>query len=831
MKKWIIRIAIFIVILIAILAGVFFFMNREKEEILVDMDEATLPTISFMTAGKEANMLVGHKKEMNVASMRDTIAICDEKDSLKMKVSYNDSGYDSLKYEVFTLDGKKLLHEDTVDTLEGEINLSFKSVLKNDDEALLKLTLSKNDSELYYYTRVVNDHGYHVKECLTYMEELHTNMFKIENEDAVKKVMESNASGDNSTLQHVTIHSDLKHAMWGDLKPELVGNIQFEIKEAKAAYTSVLLKYQVYCEGDNNKQERYNVKEFFKVTYNEERMYLLEYDRTMEEVFDTSNVVLGDKGVILGIADENLEYKTNAEGTIVAFVQANELWNYDKEKETFTLLFRFSTSENEDIRNLTDAHSIQLVTMENSGNLTFSVCGYMNRGMHEGESGIAIYYYDASKNAIEEKAFIPSIESWLVAEKELSELAFYNQKQDVLYVMANGTLFKVSLKEEEHTVLMEGLQKGQYVVSEDGRLLAYQKKKEGVTKTEIWDFVKDSKKEVSANAREIVLPLGFIGSDFIYGVSKVEDAGYDVVGNPVYGMSRLEILNEKNEVVKTYQKEGVYILEVTIGTSQIVLKQGIKTGDVYKETSEDYITNNETSTKELIELDSYWTDLKESQYRFVFSNGIKNKQAETVQTKQVLKEEATILAVEQNDNTEYFYVYGKGEQAGVFENAGDAIALADSLSGVVISPGQNYAWEDGNRVPWYHNFEVSRFTQKEDETTLVACVKKVLAYEGKSVDVVAEMKTSSVEKILEKYLETEVLLLRGCSAKDMFYLIDKGVPVIALRDGESAILLIGYAAKTVTYIEPSSGNISTGSIEKVDAMLEGSGNTFITYVR
>ena len=148
MKKWIIRIAIFIVILIAILAGVFFFMNREKEEILVDMDEATLPTISFMTAGKEANMLVGHKKEMNVASMRDTIAICDEKDSLKMKVSYNDSGYDSLKYEVFTLDGKKLLHEDTVDTLEGEINLSFKSVLKNDDEALLKLTLSKNDSEL-----------------------------------------------------------------------------------------------------------------------------------------------------------------------------------------------------------------------------------------------------------------------------------------------------------------------------------------------------------------------------------------------------------------------------------------------------------------------------------------------------------------------------------------------------------------------------------------------------------------------------------------------------------------------------------------------------------
>ena len=95
----------------------------------------------------------------------------------------------------------------------------------------------------------------------------------------------------------------------------------------------------------------------------------------------------------------------------------------------------------------------------------------------------------------------------------------------------------------------------------------------------------------------------------------------------------------------------------------------------------------------------------------------------------------------------------------------------------------------------------------------------------------AELATSSAEEILETYLGTEVIRFRGCSSKDMFYLIDKGVPVIALKDGSSAILLIGYDAKTVTYVEPSSGSVFTSAIEKVDEMLAGSGKTFIAYVR
>ena len=831
MKERTIKIVVLVVVFVVALVGFSLWTNRGSADMTADMDAATLPTISFMTEGKEANLLVGHKQEMDMVSMRDTIAVCSEKEELTAKILHNDNGYESLEYEVYSLDGTEKLYADNLKKIEGEVHLKFKDVLQNGKEAVLKLTLKKGKTSLYYYTRIIKDNDYHVKECLDYVQELHTNMLKKQNEDAVKKVMEASSAGDNSTLQHVTIHSDLKHSMWGDLQPEIVGELRYEIKEAKTAYTSVQLNYQVKCAGDNNEEELYNVKEFFKVSYGKERIYLLEYDRKMEEIFNSSNVVLSSKGIILGLADKSLNYKVNEEGTVVAFVQANELWNYNKEKNAFTLVFSFAEAEKDDVRNWIDNHSIQLLSMEANGSMTFSVCGYMNRGLHEGESGIAIYYYDLSKNIVEEVAFIPSTQSHLVIESELSELAFYNKEQDVLYTMSDGTLLKVGLEKNEHTVLIEGLQKNQYVASDDGRLLAYQKIEDGKTETEVWDFAEDSKRTVVMESGELVVPLGFIGSDFVYGVSKPEDVGVDVVGSKVQGMNRLEIRNADNEVLKTYQKSGVYILDATIGNNQITLKQGTKSGNIYKETTEDYITNNETSANEQVKLDSYWTDLKQTQYRFIFANGIKDKKAKTMKTKQMLVESATMLEFEKGTDTEYFYVYGLGEQAGIFENGGDAIALADALSGVVISSKQNYAWEDGNRVAWYRNFEVSRFTPDAGETTLAACVRKVLAYEGKKVDVASELGDATVEEIMEKHLQTEVLRFRGCSSKAMCYLIDKGVPVIAMKDGSNAILLIGYDAKTVTYVEPNSGSIFTSTFEKVDEMLAGSGKTFIAYVR
>ena len=115
----------------------------------------------------------------------------------------------------------------------------------------------------------------------------------------------------------------------------------------------------------------------------------------------------------------------------------------------------------------------------------FAVYGYMNRGTHEGEVGVGIYYFDIDSNAIEEKAFIPSTKSFAIAEDELGKMVYYNHGQEMLYVLADGTLYQINLENDEQNVLAEDLEEGQYAVSDDGHLMAYQTNGSLYTSTEI----------------------------------------------------------------------------------------------------------------------------------------------------------------------------------------------------------------------------------------------------------------------------------------------------------------------------------------------------------
>ena len=111
----------------------------------------------------------------------------------------------------------------------------------------------------------------------------------------------------------------------------------------------------------------YTVREFFRVRKNNGQMYLLNYDRTMEQIFDGSKNVLSEKGILLGITDPDVPYVVSSDGKIVAFVQADELWNYDKEQDQLSLLFSFRDAENADVRNKVSDHKIQILNMDKKG--------------------------------------------------------------------------------------------------------------------------------------------------------------------------------------------------------------------------------------------------------------------------------------------------------------------------------------------------------------------------------------------------------------------------------------------------------------------------------
>lgn len=828
MKEKIIKIVVLSMVFVVALFLSSHYTNRGNTDMTADMGQATLPTLCFEVNGEAVNLTAGHVNEMELIAVRDTITPVDG-GNVNVMIQAYDQEITSIDYEIYSIDGEEKLLEKSLTEVQEKNILSVGEMLEKGQEYLLKIDLNMEEKSVSYYTRLILAQDLFVNKCLNYVKTLHESMITNTNENEIKRVMEADASGDNSTLQHVTIHSNIAHSMWGELEPEVLGEIRYSIQETKEAYSSILLRYRVQCIGDNNEVELHDVREYFKVSYSDGKMYLLDYDRTLHEVFDGTKVVLMSKGINLGLTTSDAQYKSNETGTIVTFVQNRELWSYNKEEGEFAQVFSFADSEKEDVRNYFDHHSIRILSMEENGNVTFAVNGYMNRGTHEGQSGVTIYYYTCAKNIIEEKAFIPSNQSLSLIEKELGEVAYYNSELNLLYILAGGNLYQINLELDETTVLLEDLSSIPYVSSADGHLLAYQNR-EKQNETLVMNFKDDSKRVVSAEEGELLIPLGFIKGDFVYGVARAEDAGVTASGENVLAMYKLEIRDAKNEVVKTYQIDGSYILGISIDSDMITLDRAVNRNGVYASISKDYIANNEEKAN-TITLSSYWTDLKETQFRLVFDAGIDNKKAIVLKPKQVLFERDTTLSVEQSSSKTYYSVFGLGKLEGIYEKAGDALQAAKKISGVVVSPKQNYIWEDGNRVAWYRNFEMSAFRSQAGESTLAASIRAVLAYEDVQVDVSAEMAAKSVLEIMNEHCGGEAVQFNDCSVSDMRYLIDKGTPVIVMTGSSDGIVLIGYDAVSVTYIEPSSGAIRMKKFAAVDEMAKNGGNTFFGYVR
>lgn len=614
------------------------------------------------------------------------------------------------------------------------------------------------------------------------------------------------------------------------MNPKIVGNVRWEIKESTETYNSIYLKYRVKCGED-----LYNVTEFLKVRFLKGKASLEDYERTMNQVFSGTENDFEKKGISLGIADENVQYLVNESGNVVSFVQEREVWNYNKEKDEISLVFSFADAESEDIRNYNDHHAIHLIDIDKSGNTTFAVYGYMNRGDHEGQVGTAIYYFNIVKNYVEEKAFIPSKQSGEMAVQQLNQLVYYSEPQNILYVMFDGALYKVDLETEEKEALVKNLKENQYTTSADGKYLAYQA---NGTLTEanimtVWNLQSGKSYQVKAAGDEAVRPLGFVQGDIIYGVGKKADVGKTMSGETVLPLYKLEIRNEKNEVAKTYQVDQVYVTDIRITDNMVAMNRVQKQGDTYNSIAQDYITNNKEQKKQEMKAETYVSEENGTrQVRLTDGKRIENTKPRLLKPKQILYEKPTTIAFNLTGSKESYYVYGRGKLQGVFDNAGTAIAAADSVRGVVSTSKQTKVWERGNRQLRYSLEGAAPFVVNGGENSLTACLRQMIAYAGKNVDVAGEMANGkSILEILNLHSGGEALDMTGCTMEELFYIIGKGTPVIAMTGGDSAILLVGYDSTTVTYINPETGKKPTESIDAVEAMIKGGHGVLIGYAK
>lgn len=836
MKRGLLRAGILTLVFIAAVFLFSLLTGQKNADMTVDMGSATLPRLHFEIEGYQANALVGYTEKMDLTAMRDTLTPLDANGKVNITVEKFGEKVNSFSYKIYTLDGKTRLDESKKKKLDGEqIQLALGEVLNGTKEAILQLELYPEGHEkVYYYTRVAPAYEYHIKECLDFAEQFHMSAITKAPGNEIASMLETDTSTDQNTLQKVTIKSSYAQVAWGDMVPEIEGEVDYSIKESNEMYTSLQMTYQVVCADESGEKQTYHIKEYFKIRDYKEQLYLLDYNRTMNQIFDGIKPAVSKNGIELGIAPADISYAAGEDGKTVSFVQERELWNYNQAENELSLVFSFRSMENKDIRNAYDQHKIKIIAVDENGSTTFAVYGYMNRGGHEGKVGAAVYYYNIETNSVEEKAFIPSRQSFAIAEKELGQFIHYSHKGNILYVMIEGALYQINLSEEKQEVLVAGLTEGQYAASDDGHLIAYQLggTLEEAGQIQVMNLKTGKSFTVSAGTGETVYPLGFINDDFIYGTARQEDTGKTITGEEILPMYKLEIRRNAKEVEKTYQAEGTYVTDLFVEDNQITINRVARSGDIYTSTAADYITNNQEAEQGNVMLESYTSSLKMTEMRLAFKKKIEDVTPNLLQPKQVLFENPVTISLDAGMSEGKYYVYGLGEMLGVYDKAGYAVQKAEEVSGVVVNSRQQYVWETGNRDLQYMSEMVTGGGLEENETPLAACIRISSESEGTPVHAVGEMLTKNAAPVvLGTVTGGEGLDLTGCTVEQILYIINKGTPVIAILGEGNAVLLIGYDRTTVTYLNPADGTITAVPQETMDEMTAPSGHTFIGYLK
>ena len=296
-----------------ILIGVFivavlvfsYFTNKGNDNMTADIGTATFPKIGFDCGGYGINAVPGYAQSMDIPTIRDTITpVLSGK--LNVEINAYENAISSMEYKVYSLDGTEALLEKKIKKPGKTEMLDLNKSGLLDEERVLEIILNYNkEKTVHFYTRIADAEKADIQQCLDYVTTFHNGALNKEEGVGVGKAIEPNEDGDNSTFAHVTIHSNYDQVSYGELEPKLEGGERWEIKEMNDTSSSIQAEFIVRCKGEENEDDLYKVREFFRVRYDSyaKRGYLLDYDRTMEQIFDPTKKVLSEKGVLLGISE------------------------------------------------------------------------------------------------------------------------------------------------------------------------------------------------------------------------------------------------------------------------------------------------------------------------------------------------------------------------------------------------------------------------------------------------------------------------------------------------------------------------------------------------
>ena len=786
------------------------------------MEDASLPMIYPTMLDRTMAPLFGHREEKAVTAGRDSLIVLPKDRKLEILVA-EAKRVESLSYEIRSMDLDHLIERTELklaaDWMRNDDNsitatLPIQNMLEREEEYLLGIRIGLMDGTgVWYYTRIIETDGTQAAAMMALAEEYSKKTYHYDSAHDLTIYMESSPTADNSTFGVTTLKNSFSQMTWGDLKMEPISEPRMTLKEIAGSLATVSLEYEAARTGENDKTERFSVTENFTMKWTSQRIYMMDYERQVKELFAGDRSQFSGKRIILGIGTgEDVYAKKSANGRYVAFVNNRELWSYNTAEGISAHVFAFGGANEKDLQDLRASrahHDVEILQVADNGDIEFLVYGYMNRGNDEGYTGISYNRYEAESNTLEEMFFIPASEPYEELKADISHLAHRGENGNFYFYM-NGAVYGIDLNSKEYVVVASGLDSERFAVSADQSRLAWQENT-GLYDSKflhVMNLNTGSKTQIGDNSGDSYRILGFVGTDCVYGVGKAGD--YIMSNGRVMGLylKFLEIVDENMESAMHYEKNGYYISDVRVEESRIhITRMRSKAHGFFGAVSEDtLVCNVETLPGRMEHIGWYASNVKGRVFFVQLAKDISSGQKiKTVSPKKLVREAGNVMNLEtiSSEREANFYAYGRGRLLGIYKDFADAAQYAHDTMGFVSLGKNDSVWTRGNRPGAYFMRDVA--------------------------NAVKEFENHRTQFTGSSLLTDEILYLdaSGTPLNQILNFVSEGYLVLVNLDVDHYQYLTGYDQGHVRVWDPLTEQSETLTLDTANDRFERSGNDFI----
>ena len=843
-KRMIIRTIALLLLFLGTVAVVFALSRREKpvENVVLDREDATLPVVETKVGNTCMNLMHGYVDDMVGRYMRDTVTPLPANRKLQLKITAGGDAVQAISYEVRSLDTTQLVenteisswNENTAEDGTSEIlaELPIQNLLEENKEYQLQIFLqTKRHEKVAYYTRIVLSDSLQTEDMLRFIQEFHERTMDTSKASGMASYMKPTTDTTDS-LGRVTLNSSYSKLLWNHMNPRQEGESRIYLTDINSSIGTFRMESRVTFKDEDGKQHVCDVQEIYTVQISNGYRYMLNYERTANEVLTADSVE--DDQICLGIVeDDSIHVMDSNEGMCQAFVMNGELWLNRKDESGSSSLIRvFSfAQEKPDIRADYKEHDIKLVSVDDKGNVTFILYGYMNSGIHEGEVGLVFYSYNAGKNCLEEVFYLPFDRSYSILKEEIGQLAYVNQ-QGLFYLMLNGRIYAIDFAGKEYMTVVENVADDALVINGDSSVIAWveEQKEAGSSRIQILYLEDGHQNTVTAESGEYLHAVGFVDEDLVAG--KIRQSDYDAYHRYTdYPMYALEVIDSEGKIAATYEKDGILITDTTVENGSVLLKRSTINGSSLTATSDDALienVNQVTDEEELLvtgqSADGY------RQWYLKVDNG--NSGEDFIKVDRISVSDSSYLKISLSGIAEdgMYFAYSRGKLQAICSTIAEAVNLVYNDVGYVTDSSGHYVMRRGYRGYSMLGVSSSKTASSRKERRYV-CMQTFAAYEGGTyAESFSDMEEEGLTdaQMLQRGMNAITYDLTGCSLSQIaYYYLGHNHPIYAMTS-EGAVLITGIGNENVYIWNPETGSTAGMPIESAESMFEAAGNVFIS---